>query len=269
MMLTKKRGLYEASRIIYLPTGDILPNPGQPRRDFEPNAIRELAGSIARYGILQPLTVRRMGGGYELVSGERRLRAAKLAGLKDLPCIVIDVDAEKSSILALVENLQRKDLNFVEEAEGLSRLVGQGYKQEEVARLVGLSQSAVSNKLRLLKLPPEFLNMLRDVGLTERHARALLRLEEQEERKCVFEQIIKKSLNVAATEELVESYLQKKEQKKAQSRSLYVLKDVRLFLNTVTRGMNMMQKSGIDAKYGRDETEQEIILTIKIPKSNK
>ena len=269
MKWTKKRGLFEASRIVYLPIDEIDPNPMQPRRDFEPNSIRELAGSIARYGILQPLSVRRMSDGYELVSGERRLRAAKLAGLKEVPCIALDIDAKKSSILALVENLQRKDLNFVEESEGLSRLVGQGYKQEEVARLVGLSQSAVSNKLRLLKLPLDFLYMVRDVGLTERHARALLRLDEQEERKVVFDQIINKNLNVAATEELIDSYLKKKEQKRVQSRSLYVLKDVRLFLNTVTRGMNMMQKSGIDAKYGRDETEQEIILTIKIPKSNR
>ncbi len=270
MMRTKKRGLFEASRIVYLPTGEILPNPAQPRRDFEPNAIRELAGSIARYGILQPLSVRRLSAGYELVSGERRLRAAKLVGLKEIPCIIMDVDSQKSSILALVENLQRKDLNFVEEAEGLSRLAGQhGYKQEEIARLVGLSQSAVSNKLRLLKLPTDFLYMLRDVGLTERHARALLRLEEEEERTSALDQIIKKNLNVAATEELIDMYLQKKEQKKAQSRSVYVLKDVRLFLNTVTRGMNMMQKSGINAKYGRDETEQEIILTIKIPKANR
>jgi ParB family chromosome partitioning protein len=270
MMLTKKRGLFEASRIVYLPIDDILPNPGQPRRDFDPNAIRELAGSISRYGILQPLSVRRQGHGYELVSGERRLRAAKLVGLREIPCIVLDVDSQKSSILALVENLQRKDLNFIEEAEGLHRLVSQhGYKQEEVARLVGLSQSAVSNKLRLLKLPPDFLCRLRDVGLTERHARALLRLEEDEDRRKVFEQILRKSLNVAATEELIDAYLASKEQKKAQSRSVYVLKDVRLFLNTVTRGMNMMQKSGINAKYGRDETEQEIILTIKIPKSSR
>ncbi len=270
MMLMKKRGIFEASKIVYLPVGDLRPNPAQPRRNFEPNAIRELAGSISRYGILQPLSVRRQSGAYELVSGERRLRAAKLVGLKEVPCIILEIDSHKSSILALVENLQRKDLNFVEEAEGLSRLVSQhGYKQEEIARLVGLSQSAVSNKLRLLKLPHDFLYRLRDVGLTERHARALLRLEEEEDRASVFDQIIKKNLNVAATDELIDLYLQKKEQKKAQSKSLYVLKDVRLFLNTVTRGMNMMQKSGINAKYGRDETDQEIILTIKIPKVSK
>jgi ParB family chromosome partitioning protein len=271
MQLMKKRGLYEASRIVYLAIGDIQPNPEQPRKTFEPNAMRELAGSISRYGVLQPLSVRRRGSGYELVSGERRLRAAKLVGLKDVPCIILDVDSQESSILALVENLQRKDLDFIEEAEGLYRLVNvNGYKQEEVARLVGLSQSAVSNKLRILKLSPELLFMIRDTGLTERHARALLKLEEEQDRVEIFEQIIKKNLNVANTEELIESFLQKKEHaENPPHKPVYVLKDVRLFMNTLTRGMSMMQQSGIDARCGRDETEQEITLTIKIPKTNK
>lgn len=271
MQLLKKRGLFEASRIVYLSVGDVTPNPDQPRKYFEPNALRELASSISRYGVLQPLSVRRRGGGYELVSGERRLRAAKLVGLKDVPCIVLDIDSRESSILALVENLQRRDLDFIEEAEGLYKLVNENaYKQEEVARLVGLSQSAVSNKLRILRLSPELLYMIRDTGLTERHARALLKLPEEEDRLAVIEQIIKKSLNVANTEALVENYLLKKDQKtKAPSKPVYVLKDVRLFLNTLTRGMNLMQQSGIDAQYGRDETEEEIILTIKIPKANK
>lgn len=270
MQLMKKRGLYEASRIVYLPVGEILPNPAQPRKTFEPNAMRELAGSISRYGILQPLSVRKRGSGYELVSGERRLRAAKLVGLKDVPCIILDVDSQESSILALVENLQRRDLDFIEESEGLYRLVNMhGYRQEEVARLVGLSQSAVSNKLRILKLSPELLFMIRDTGLTERHARALLRLEEEQDRQDVFEQIVKKNLNVASTEEYIETFLQKKgqKQKSPPKKPVYVLKDVRLFMNTVTRGMTMMQQSGIDARYGRDETEEEIILTIKIPKA--
>ncbi len=271
MQLLKKRGLYEASRIIYLSVGDILPNPDQPRKNFEPNAMRELAGSISRYGILQPLTVRRRGSGYELVSGERRLRAAKLVGMKDVPCIVLDIDSQESSVLALVENLQRKDLDFIEEAEGLYRLVnGCGCKQEEVARLVGLSQSAVSNKLRILKLSPELLFSIRDTGLTERHARALLKLEEEQDRLEVFEQIIKKNLNVANTEEFIENFLLNKGKKaKPPNKPIILVKDVRLFMNTLTRSMSIMQQSGIDARCGRDETEKEIILTIKIPKTNK
>lgn len=271
MGLMRKRGLYEAGRIVNLPIRDIVPNPRQPRKTFEPNSLRELSGSIARYGILQPLTVRRRGNGYELVSGERRLRAATLSGLKDVPCIVMDIDSQKSSILALVENIQRKDLGFLEEAEGLHQLITlNGYKQEEVARLIGLSQSAVSNKLRLLKLSPALLNTIQETGLTERHARALLRLPEESDRIVVIEQIVKKSLNVAATDEFIDGYLQKKgKTKKSQKKPVYILKDVRFFLNTVSRGMNIMQLSGINVKYGRDETEQDIILTIKIPKINK
>jgi ParB family chromosome partitioning protein len=271
MKLLKKHGLFEASKIVYLPTNDILPNPDQPRRNFDPIALRELASSISRYGVLQPLSVRRRGSGYELVSGERRLRAAKLVGLKEVPCIILDVDQSESSILALVENLQRKDLDFIEEAEGLSRLVClHGYRQEEVARLVGLSQSAVSNKLRILKLSPDLLYIIREAGLTERHARALLRVEDDKDKAVILDQIIKRSLNVANTDEYIDLYLERKGSQKPKpgtSKPVYILKDVRLFLNSVTRGMNMMQQSGIDAKYGKDETEREIILTIKIPKT--
>ncbi|UOO37768.1 ParB/RepB/Spo0J family partition protein [Oscillospiraceae bacterium CM] len=269
MPLLKRRGLFEASRIVYLPLSEIQPNPDQPRKNFEPAALSELAGSISRYGVLQPLTVRRRCAGYELVSGERRLRAAKLAGLKNVPCIILDVDAQKSSILALVENLQRKDLDFIEEAEGLYHLVNTyQHTQEEVARLVGLSQSAVSNKLRLLKLSPALLTMLRESGLTERHARALLRLETEEARLEVIKEILTRNLNVANTEEFIDGCLQKKEEQEKQPvKPVYVLKDVRLFLNTLSRGMNLMQQSGIDAQYGRDETDNEIVLTIKIPKT--
>ncbi len=272
MRLMKKRGLYEAGKIVYVPIDDIMPNPDQPRKSFEVDALRDLAASISRYGILQPLSVRRRnGGGYELVSGERRLRAARLTGLREVPCIVLAVDTRESSILALVENLQRKDLDFIEEAEGISRLVTQhGYRQEEIARILGLSQSAVSNKLRILKLPPALLYMVRDVGLTERHARALLRLEDEEAQTAVFEQIVRKSLNVASTEALIDEWLEKqwqqKQEQEAPPKPNFVLKDVRRVLNTETRGMSMMQESGNNARCGRDETDEEIILTIKIPK---
>jgi len=269
MRLMKRRGLYESRRIAYIPVGDIRPNPNQPRKNFDPDGLRDLAGSIARYGVLQPLTVRRRGDGYELVSGERRLRASKMAGLQEVPCIVLDVDAHESSILALIENLQRKDLSFVEEAEGLHCLIHKhAYKQEEVARLVGLSQSAVSNKLRLLRLPPELLHMIEEVGLTERHARALLRLDDPEDQMAVFEQVVRRNLNVAATEELVETYLKKKADKpsKPPPKPLYVIKDVRIFLNTLSRSMKLMKQSGINAETTQSETDREIIVTIKIPK---
>ncbi len=188
-----------------------------------------------------------------------------------MPCIILGVDAPESSILALVENLQRRDLDFIEEAEGFSRLVTQhGLSQETIARYVGKSQSAVANKLRLLKLSGEILYIIRESGLTERHARALLKLEGDEDKAAVLSTIIKKGLNVAQTEEYIETYLEQKEAPpEERARPIYVLKDVRLFLNTVARGVTMMKQSGIEAECGRDETESDIILTIRISKDGK
>ena len=271
MQFSKKRGLFEAGRIIYIKPDDIAPNPNQPRKYFEATALRELANSISRYGIMQPLSVRRQGSGYELVSGERRLRAAKIAELKEVPCIVLDVTAPDSSVLALVENLQRRDLDFIEEAEGLARLIElHGMSQEEAARKVGKSQSAVANKLRILKLQPEILFVIRDAGLTERHARALLRLPNEDERVAVLSEVVKQGLNVAKTEEYIEAFLAEKDKPakdtKEGQKPLYILKDVRLFLNTITRSLSIMKDSGIDAQCGRADTDTDIILTIKIPK---
>lgn len=273
MQLSKKRGLYESGRIVYLPTDMISANPDQPRRIFEPTAMRDLASSISRYGVLQPLNVRRRDGGYELVSGERRLRAARLAGLQTVPCIVLEVTSRESSVLALVENLQRRDLDFLEQAEGLNKLVAlYGLSQEEAARRVGLSQSAVANKLRILKLPQELLYIIREANMTERHARALLRLESERDMAYILEQVIRGGLTVARTEELIDDFLAAKDKPEKSSqqneqRPTYVIKDVRLFLNTIARGMDMMHQSGIMAEYGKAETDTDIVLTIKIPKS--
>ena len=163
---------------------DIVRNPNQPRKYFDPEAIAQLAESIRQYGVLNPLTVRRApGGGYELVAGERRLRAARVAGLNDVPCLVIAADNEDSSAIALVENLQRRDLDFFEEAEGFKRLIDQyGLTQEEAARKVGKTQSAVANKLRLLRLSQQNMELIRSANLTERHARCLLRLDDETDR---------------------------------------------------------------------------------------
>ena len=177
MQLLRKKGLLDSPRVLFLPVDAISPNPNQPRRVFGTQELEELAGSIQALGLLQPLTVRRRADGWELVAGERRLRAAKLAGLEEVPCISLQIDDQRSSLLALVENLQRKDLDFWEEALALDRLISVYHlSQEEAARRIGKSQSAVANKLRLLKLPTPVLERLRDGGATERHARALLPL---------------------------------------------------------------------------------------------
>ena len=266
MTLLRRKGLYETGRVIYLHPDVLHPNPNQPRKRFSPDGLEELAASIREHGVLQPLTVRKVDGSFELVSGERRLRAARMAGLSEVPCIVIDVDGVCSSLLALVENLQRRDLDFLEEAMALDRLIHTyDLSQEEAARRIGKSQSAVANKLRLLKLSPRLLDRLRQNGLTERHARALLRLETEEQQWEVLEYVIDHHLTVAQTEAYIEARLTPPPPRK--KKPTFILKDVRLFLNTVTKGLSMMKDAGVNAEYGRQETEDAILLTIKIPKA--
>ena len=265
----KTPSLLDSRKIVSLPVGAIKPNPHQPRRQFDPEELRELGESIRLYGILQPLTVRKTGPTtFELVAGERRLRAAVLAGMENVPCILLNVDAEQSGLLALVENLQRKDLDFIEEAEGLRSLIrSYGMSQEEAARCISKSQSAVANKLRILKLPPDVLEKLRSAGYTERHARALLRLEEPEAQRKALEAIIAGDLTVAKTEAYIDALLRRgEEEKKKRKTPVVVLKDVRIFLNTVTRGLSMMNRRGVRAVCERADTDNELVLTIRIPR---
>ena len=259
--------------ILSLRVEDLAPNPVQPRRRFDEEELRELSESIRSYGILNPLTVRLRCGKYELVAGERRLREAKLAGLKEVPCLLVDVDMQDAGLLALVENLQRKDLDFLEEAEGLQRLIRMfGMSQEEAARRIGKSQSAVANKLRLLKLPPDVLDALRQNGLSERHGRALLRLPDGESQRAALAVILENHMTVAAADAYIDALLSPPEEtppppEKKERRRTFVLKDVRLFLNTVSRSIDLMKQGGIDAGMKREETEDALILTISIPKS--
>lgn len=256
--------------IVWLPAEDIAPSPVQPRKLFDEKELEELSESIRSYGILNPLTVRCRGGKFELVAGERRLRAAKLAGLREVPCILLDVNMEDASLIALIENLQRRDLDFIEEAAGLSRLIRMfGMSQEEAARRIGKSQSAVANKLRLLKLPPDVLEKLRAYGLTERHGRALLRLEGSEAQRMALEYIAANALTVAASEEYIENLLKAPEEdpEQAAPHRTLVLKDVRVFLNSLNRSLDLMKQGGIDAAVRREETDSSLILTISIPKN--
>ena len=259
--------------ILSLRVEDLAPNPVQPRRRFDEEELRELSESIRSYGILNPLTVRLRCGKYELVAGERRLRAAKLAGLKEVPCLLVDVDMQDAGLLALVENLQRKDLDFLEEAEGLQRLIRMfGMSQEEAARRIGKSQSAVANKLRLLKLPGDVLDTLRKSGLSERHGRALLRLPDPDSQRAALAVILENDMTVAAADAYIDALLSPREEpapppEKKERRRSFILKDVRLFLNTVSRSIDMMKQGGIGADMKREETEDALILTISIPKA--
>lgn len=263
--------------VSYVPVEDIVPGPMQPRRHFSPEGLEELRDSIAEHGVIQPLTVRVKGDRFELIAGERRLRAAKMAGLFEVPCIVMDVDMEKSGIIALIENIQRRDLDFVEEAEGISQLIRLfGMSQEETARRLGKSQSAVANKLRILRLPSDVLERLRDEGMSERHARALLRLDTAEQQRTALDFIIDQRMTVAAAEEYIDKLTREpaeppneenETRKSVRRRSLFVMKDVRLFMNTLNRGLNVMRQGGIDADMSRSETDKELIFTVRIPKN--
>ena len=255
-------------RVLTLRVEDIRPNPHQPRQTFDDEGLRELASSIRRHGILQPLTVRSAGGGkWELVAGERRLRAAKLAGLEKVPCIRREADDRESALLALVENLQRRDLHYLEEAAAIAAYIQQaGVTQEEAAAQLGRSPSALANKLRLLRLSPACRELLVRNGLTERHARCLLRLEDEEERLAALRHIADKQLNVAQAEQYVDQRLAQLQSTPPKRRRTFILKDVRLFLNSLDRGLRMVREAGVDARTERQETEDAILLTIRIPK---
>ena len=260
-------GAKEEKRVLRLEVEAIRPNPRQPRRLFDEAGLRELAASIRRHGILQPLTVRRRPGGWELVAGERRLRAARLAGLETVPCIEAEVDERESALLALVENLQRQDLHYFEEAAAIADYLRRsGVTQEEAAAQLGRSASAVANKLRLLRLSPACQAVLLENGLTERHARALLRLEDEEERLAAARRAAARKLNVAQTEQYIERRLAELQTTPPAGRRTYVLKDVRLFLNSVDRGLRIVREAGVEAKCLREDTEEEIVMTIRIPR---
>ena len=266
-MKLQRKGEFLSTRVQYIPLGRIRPNPQQPRRSFDEEGLAELAASIRSCGILQPLTVRRRGENWELVAGERRLRAAMLAGLAAVPCLPIEAEDTDSALLALTENLQRRDLDCWEEAQAIARLISRyGLSQEEAARRLGRAQPTVANKLRLLRLPEDVRALLRENGLTERHARALLRLQDPEVQRRAAGDMVRRGMNVAQAEAYVEKLLQSDQVTPPRGRSTYIIKDVRLFLNSVDRGLHLMRQAGVDAGWNRQDTDREILLTIRIPK---
>ena len=257
------------ARVMEIPIVQIKPSPWQPRRVFDEDALKGLAQSIKENGLLQPLSVRDLGGGrYELVAGERRLRALRLAGYTSAPCIPLETTAQESAVFALLENLQRQDLHFFEEAEGILRLVETaGMTQEQVADRLGKSQPTVANKLRLLQLSPEVRDIVTEKNLSERHARALLRLPEAL-RGGALQRILNEHLNVAQTDRLVEAMAEQVNRPPhAPRRSMPVIKDVRLFFNTVTNAVSVMRRAGIEAVTSQRECEGYIEYVVRIPKA--
>ena len=263
----------------------IVPNPQQPRRVFEQAALQELAESIANHGVIQPVTLRRVGGLFELIAGERRLRATQMAGLKAIPAIVVDADDEESAVLALIENIQRENLSYMEEALGYLKLAQEYHMtQEEIAKLMGKTQSAVANKLRILRLCGETKRILAEYGLTERHARALLRLSEEEQQVQTAKLIAVKGMNVRETEEYIENLLIKQQEvlperglplsgtvkeevknRLTRPRIKRFIRDIRLFTNTVNRAALYMKEAGVPVQVAENKNEGYYEMVIRVP----
>ena len=256
----------EEKKVMQLPICEIHPNPNQPRTAFRQEELRALSDSIRQNGILQPITVRRCGSHYELIAGERRLRAAKLAGLTQVPCILMEISDRNSAILALVENIQRQDLNYFEEAAALEKLISYyGMTQEDAALQLGRAQSTVANRLRLLRLTEQERNYILEHGLTERHARALLRLGSPEDRLRVLEKVTHLALNVEKTELLIEEMLGKQRDRESMRRRSVLFRDVRLFTNTIHKAVETMQAAGIPAASQKMQFDDYIEYRIRIP----
>lgn len=242
----------------------IVVNPNQPRKVFDEKDLNELCNSIKSYGILQPITVIERNESYELVMGERRFRASKLAGLKKIPAIIVDIEENDSAVVALIENVQRRDLNFVEEAYSYSQLANKfGFSQDEIAKRVGKKQSTISNKMRILNLGNPVLDILLDNGLTERHGRALLKIKNEEKRVNIANHIAKKALNVKDSEKYIESFLVNSRKRKIK---LGGTLDYKIYLNTIKNAYKSIVDTGIDVEYQENDQDEYVEIVVRIPK---
>ncbi|HSQ33433.1 MAG TPA: nucleoid occlusion protein [Peptostreptococcaceae bacterium] len=261
----------EERKVMDIPIDLIDPNPYQPRKVFSQSALEELSESIKAYGILQPITVRKVSDNkYELVAGERRLRAAKLANLQTIPSIINNMSDEYSAVLALIENLQREDLNFIEEALGYENLIkDHSFTQQQLAEKLGKNQSTIANKLRILRLPNDIKDSLVENNLTERHARALLKLSDEELMRTVLDKVIKGELTVKSTEKLIKDLLKDIENAKEPEKKQIVKianMNLKIYLNTMKQAYDFILNTGIDAKYKETDKGDYVEVVVKIPK---
>lgn len=256
----------------YIPIAAIRPNPYQPRRNFNKRSLEELSQSIKSYGVIQPISVRQITvDSYELIAGERRLRASQLAELEEVPALIVDYRDRESAMIALIENLQREDLNFIEEAKGYYNLISDHkFTQQELAEKIGKSQSTIANKMRLLKLPSDIQKSLVEEELTERHGRALLKLPDDDLRKEVLDKVISKGLNVSSTEDLVDGVLnslrEKEEEENKPKQNIKSLINVRIYLNTIRKAYSAIKEFGVKAKYQEIDKDDHVEVVIRIPK---
>lgn len=256
--------------IKYIPISDIKPNPYQPRKDFNQRSLEELSQSIKSYGVIQPISVRQIKeDSYELIAGERRLRASELAELHEIPAIIVDYRDKESALIALMENLQREDLNFIEEAEGYNNLIeDHGFTQQEIAEKMGKNQSTIANKLRLLKLPEDIKKNLLEYNLTERHGRALLKLADDDLKRKILEKVMKNELNVNKTEELVNDILDDltKREDNEVKQNIKSMINIRIYLNTIKKAFSAIKDTGVKAEYKEVDKGDHVEVVVKIPK---
>ena len=254
-------------QVVQVPTEKLLPNPYQPRKQFKSEDMLSLADSIKENGVLQPLLCRQINNSdyFEVIAGERRLRASILANMQTVPCIIVDCSYEESATYSIIENIQRSNLDFFEEAQAISQLMNHfGLTQEQIAKKLGKSQSSLSNKLRLLRLPVDVRYYIERENLTERHARALLKLDTEKQMWTTLKTVTEKHLNVEQTEALIENMLDTRI--KPQHKTNKVFKDIRIFVNTFNKAIQAMKDSGIEAKSNKTETEEYIEFMVRIPK---
>jgi len=269
----KDAGRSPSGKVTTIRVDSVVFNPYQPRSEIDQDGLDELTDSVRQHGVLQPIIVRKMGGGYELLAGERRLRACKRAGLEYVPAVVRQFKDDEMALLSLVENLQREDLKFLEEAEGYRQLIERfGLTQEELARRLGRSQSTVANKLRLLKLPEQVRRKIVEGRVGERHARALLRLDDPELQEQVLNEVIGKGLTARETEELVDALAQssavedRAEEERRRGRVVRVFKDVRIFLNSFRDAVRTLRDAGVGVTMDETDHGDRIELRVTIPK---
>lgn len=243
-------------------------NPFQPRKIFSEDGIKELSESIKEIGLIQPISVRiKEDGRYELIAGERRLRACKLAKVEVVPSLIVQMEDKASAVVALVENLQREDLNFIEEAEGYQRLIDDhGFSQKDIAEQIGKNQSTISNKLRILKLPAMAKDLLIQNKLTERHGRALLKVEGDDLKIKAIKQIVKNDLTVKKTEQLVETYNTLKKEEKRKSQRIFSKINYKIYVNTIKQAYQTILDTGFNAEYKECEKDDYIEVVVRIPK---
>lgn len=267
MIITQRKN--KKMRFQSLPIGVIHPSAYQPRRFFDESELISLSESIKRNGLLQPIAVRQSENGmYELIAGERRLRASRMAGLSSVPCMIIAADDRKAALLSIIENTQREQLGIFEEAEAINRLIEEsGMSQLDVAQRLGKAQSTIANKLRLLKLSPEERERIISAGLSERHARALLKIPDMARRCDALNEIIAKQYSIIETEKYIEQLLAPKNREKSPpSKRQSVIGDVRIYVNTLVKAVDSIRRQIPAASSSSRETDDYIVYTVKIPK---